>query len=178
MSLPVSLLPADGPPALVAQPAINHAPFHTLPPKSARYKDVPCSITTAEFGNDDLAETFGIDTAKIETWDSTLKLEKIVEGPPEIMGMWTVISVVMAFLPEKYDSYDSAKRSIKNKAKKFPNLKMVEIKNENVSSVNFCTVDFTGTIISTIKSFSTFRPLWLKGTNSLLNHFLVLISLY
>jgi hypothetical protein len=141
----------------VAQPSADVAMEIVAPPATgreprrvqARFDKVPCEIKIAQFGVDDLAETFGIDTAKIETWDSTLLLDKIIEGPLDIMGVWTIISVVMAFFPGRYKSAQQAREAIKNKVNDHSlKLEMVEIKNDQVILVNFCIINFTGTKIS------------------------------
>ena len=158
----------------IAAPAIRKPEI-----KWAIYDKVHYQIMMDKFPGGDLAETFNIQTALIKDWKPEALLDKIIEGPPAIMGMWTVISIVMGFFPKRYKSEKEARAAIKTLAgRHFPSLKKVEIKNDQVILVNFCTLYFSGTNISIVMSFCTVAYFPSNSTNFYSTTFLILIYWY
>ena len=106
----------------------------------ARHANSPCELTIAQYEVGDLAETFKLDTAHIPGWDPKALVEKIIDGPEELVGKWIVSKAVAGFGPQRYSKPANAVAAINNtSSEKYRSRTEVDIKNQFVSLVNICT---------------------------------------
>ena len=86
----------------------------------------------------DMAEGFGIDTSAIAEFNKNALIEKLVEGPPDVLGKWNLCTVMTAFAPTLYLERRNAVRAIaQTSIADYPSRIEVQMPRDNVSLPNF-----------------------------------------
>ena len=145
----------DSPPSLMVSQYNAAGVLVSLPYKSEliKYNDAPCEIKIAWYKNCIFADAWNLDTANIDKWDPNAIVQKIIDGPPGLKGTWIVRKAINGFGPKKYARYDNITKALDNITKdKYPSRTEYKGKQSNVSLVNFCTINFSILICTTIST--------------------------
>ena len=86
----------------------------------------------------DMAEGFGIDTSAIAEFNKNALIEKLVEGPPDVLGKWNLCTVMTAFAPTQWKDRRTAVSTLaKTSIADYPSRMEVQMAHNNVILLNF-----------------------------------------
>ncbi len=98
----------------------------------------PDKITKRFCFANDMADVFGIDTSVIAGFDKNARIEKVVQGAPDIEGKWNLCTVMMAFVPAQWKARRHAVEALaKTSIADYPSRMEVQMAHHNVSLLNF-----------------------------------------